>query len=90
MEYSYPIATEFIEDKKIRIKFADGKEGIVDFSTYIEADTVFERLADDSYFRRYRINPELRVLEWPDGVDIAPETLYHEATGAPLPGWMIK
>jgi len=88
MEYSYPIEAEFVEGRKIKLRFADGKEGVVDFSSFIEADTVFERMADDGYFKRFRINPELRVLEWPDGVDIAPETLYHKATGTPLPDWM--
>lgn len=28
------------------------------------------------------------VLEWEDGPDIAPETLYAKATGEPLPDWM--
>jgi len=88
MEYSYPIHAEYAGERKLLIRFADGKEGVLDFSSYIEAGTVFERLADDAYFHSYRINPELKVLEWPDGVDIAPETLYHEATGAPLPAWM--
>jgi hypothetical protein len=88
MEYSYPIEAEFVEGRKIKLRFADGKEGVVDFTSFIEADTVFERMADDDYFMRFRINPELRVLEWPDGVDIAPEMLYHKSTGTPLPDWM--
>jgi len=28
------------------------------------------------------------VLIWEDEIDIAPETLYAEATGSPLPNWM--
>jgi hypothetical protein len=31
---------------------------------------------------------ELGVLCWPEGVDIAPEIIYNEATGEPLPEWM--
>ena len=34
------------------------------------------------------LTKEIGTLCWPDGVDIAPETLYHEATGEPLPAWM--
>jgi len=41
------------------------------------------------YFKQVQINKELGVLCWPDGVDVAPETLYSEATGEPLPAWMI-
>jgi hypothetical protein len=31
---------------------------------------------------------ELGVLTWADEIDIAPETLYAEATGSPMPEWM--
>jgi len=88
MEHSYPVKAEYLGARKLKIAFADGKEGVLDLALYIERDTVFARFAEDAYFLSYRINPELRVLEWPGGVDIAPETLYHEATGSPLPKWM--
>lgn len=31
---------------------------------------------------------KLKVLCWPEDVDVAPETVYHEATGEPLPSWL--
>jgi len=34
------------------------------------------------------VNKELGVLTWGDEVDVAPETLYAEATGSGLPAWM--
>jgi hypothetical protein len=34
------------------------------------------------------VNSELGVLSWGDEVDVAPETLYAEATGTSLPDWM--
>jgi hypothetical protein len=40
------------------------------------------------FFKNFRINEELGVLTWGDEVDIAPETLYAEATNSPLPDWM--
>jgi len=30
----------------------------------------------------------LGVITWNDEFDIAPETLYNDATGEPLPAWM--
>jgi len=36
------------------------------------------------------VNEELGVLTWGDEIDIAPEVLYSEATGSPLPRWMIE
>ncbi len=34
------------------------------------------------------MNEELGTLTWGDEVDVAPETLYAEATGSGLPSWM--
>jgi len=34
------------------------------------------------------VDPELGVLTWEGDLDIAPETLYADATGSPLPDWM--
>jgi len=39
-------------------------------------------------FKDFHINKELGILSWQDDVDIAPEALYHAATGEPLPEWM--
>jgi hypothetical protein len=36
---------------------------------------VFEPLSDASYFRQFRVHPELGTLVWPNGADFAPEFL---------------
>ena len=74
---------------KIEIVFDDGKVGVVDFSKYLEKGGVFERFRDIGFFQDFRVNKELGVLTWKDEVDVAPETLYAEATGSPLPEWVI-
>ena len=79
----------YLEGYKLEIVFEDGKRGIVDFHNYIKKGGVFSRFSDMQYFKQVHINKELGVLCWPDGVDVAPETLYSEATGEPLPAWMI-
>lgn len=33
-------------------------------------------LRDPSYFRQVSIDPELRTIVWPNGLDPAPELLY--------------
>jgi len=73
---------------RIEVTFDDGKSGVVDFSRYLARGGVFERFRDIEFFRRFTVNPELGVLTWDNEIDVAPETLYSEATGAPLPGWM--
>jgi len=74
---------------KIEITFEDGATGIVDFHRHADRGGVFEKFRDMEFFREFSINRELGVLTWGDGeVDIAPETLYAEATKSQLPDWM--
>ena len=84
------VSASYKTEYKIEVRFDDGKGGIVDFSDYLGKGGVFDRFKDISFFENFRINEELGVLTWQDEIDIAPETLYSEATGAPLPSWMEK
>ncbi len=82
------IEAKYIDGYTLELLFENGKRTTYDFSGYVNKGGVFHRFSDPAYFKRFYINKELGVLCWPDGVDIAPETLYHEATGEPLPAWM--
>ena len=72
----------------IEVEFDDGKRGVVDFSKHAERGGVFDRFKDLDFFKNFEVNAELGVLTWGNEIDIAPETLYAEATGSPLPAWM--
>ena len=83
------VAAEYRGDYRIEVCFDDGRRGVVDFAKYLDKGGVFARFRDLDFFKRFGINRELGVLTWEDGiVDVAPEVLYSEATGAPLPKWM--
>ena len=73
---------------KIEVTFEDGARGIVDFEKYLEKGGVFNKFKDIDFFKRFSINEELGVLTWGNEIDIAPETLYAEATQSPLPDWV--
>jgi hypothetical protein len=75
-------------DYRIELRFDDGKGGVVDFSGYLDRGGVFARFKNIEFFKQFRINEDLGTLTWQDEIDIAPETLYAEATGASLPHWM--
>ena len=82
------ISAVYKGDYKIEIEFDDGKKGIIDFSKYLTRGGIFDRFRDIEFFRNFTVNTELGVLTWQNEIDIAPETLYSEATGSPLPHWM--
>jgi len=73
---------------RIELEFDDGKRGVVDFSKYVDKGGVFERFKDMEFFRGFSVNDQLGTLTWGNEVDVAPETLYAEATGSGLPSWM--
>lgn len=82
------VSAIYLGDYLIEIEFDDGERGTVDFAKYLDRPGVFERFRDLEFFRSFTINRELGVLTWGDEIDIAPETLYAEATGTALPEWM--
>jgi len=65
---------------RLRLGFDDGTFGEVDLSQ--EGWTgVFAPLANPEYFARVQLDNELGTIVWPNGADIAPETLHQLATG---------
>ena len=69
-------SAEYEGEFKIRLVFNDGVEGIVDFADWLSGP-VFEPLTDPAYFARFSI--EGGTVAWPNGADIAPETLHERA-----------
>jgi len=86
--YKDVISAKYKGGYKIEVIFEDGVKGIVDFSKYLSKGGVFEKFKNIEFFKSFKINEELGVLTWADEIDIAPETLYAEATGSRLPSWM--
>lgn len=71
------ISADYAGGHRIRLSFSEGTIKIVDFRQWLRGP-IFEPLKDPSYFRRFFI--EAGTVVWPNGADIAPETLF-EATG---------
>lgn len=72
---------------RLRIRFDDGVEGIVDLSKRIQFDGVFAPLKDPEYFSRVRVHPELGTVCWPNDADLDPVVLYSLVTGKPIPNF---
>ena len=60
---------------RLRLSFDDGLEGELDMSTETW-DGVFAPLADPDFFDRVAVDEELGTIVWPNGADIAPESLH--------------
>jgi hypothetical protein len=67
------IRAEYRGGHRIRVTFNDGSQKTLDFREWLNGP-VFEPLKDEAYFRRFFIDGG--TVAWPNGADIAPETLY--------------
>lgn len=68
---------------RLRLRFDDGTGGEVDLSKETW-NGVFAPLADPAYFDAVKVDGELGTIVWPNGADIAPETLHRWVTaGSP-------
>jgi hypothetical protein len=60
----------------IHVTFSDGVQKTIDFTRWLDGP-VFEPLKDVKYFQRFFLDGG--TVSWPNGADIAPETLYERA-----------
>jgi len=67
-------------DYSYLVVFDDGLQGVIDFSDYLERGPVFAALRDPEVFRRATI--EAGTIAWPNGADVAPESLYERCRRA--------
>jgi hypothetical protein len=74
-ELVHVTAVEVVGDHCLRLTFEDGAEGEVDLSNW-NWRGVFDLLADPDYFRQVKLDEELGTIVWPNGADMAPETLH--------------
>lgn len=76
---------EPLEEYRILVELADGRQGVFDMKPYLEHG-VFRELKDPAYFRQVRV--AFGAVTWPHGQDIAPETVYAAITGETV-DWIV-
>ncbi len=59
----------------LRLEFSDGLVREINCAFLLHG-TLGEPLKDPGYFRQVRVDPELRTIVWPNGLDPAPELLH--------------
>lgn len=70
------VRAEYRGGFRIHLAFNDNSEATLDFQQWLRGP-VFEPLTQSIYFRRFFL--EGGTVVWPNGADIAPETLYEAA-----------
>jgi len=60
---------------RIHLTFNDNSEKTIDFHHWLDGP-IFKSLKNPDYFRRFFLDGG--TVAWPNGADIAPETLYEE------------
>lgn len=70
------LTAEPLPDYRIRVRFLDGLEGVVDMAGLVRSSKagVFADLADEARFQALSV--ELGVVTWPDGQDLAPDAMH--------------
>ncbi|HET7437613.1 MAG TPA: DUF2442 domain-containing protein [Thermoanaerobaculia bacterium] len=69
------VQVRYVRDYVLWVRFEDGTSGEVDIQPSFRGP-VFEPLRDVEFFKRVRVDAEIGTIVWPNGADIAPETLY--------------
>ncbi len=70
------IKAKTLEPYKIELEFNDGKIQIVDLEGILYGN-VYGPLRNPELFNELRVNTEISTIEWPNGADFHPETLYN-------------
>jgi hypothetical protein len=73
---------EPLEAYRLRLRFDDGSERIVDLGDVLWGPMA-EPLRNPEYFRRVRVDEELRTVVWPNGFDLDPDVLHGDYEPAP-------
>jgi len=79
-EFNEVIDVKYLGKYVYSIRFDDGVEGNIDFSEYLTRGPVFQALKDNKVFSKAMV--EGGTISWPNGVDLAPETLYERLRDA--------
>jgi hypothetical protein len=67
---------EVLHDHVVRLRFADGTDKTIDLDPYLH-DPVFAAIRDDpAAFAAVSVDPDAGTIVWPNGADLAPDTLY--------------
>lgn len=69
-----------LDRKRLQLEYSDGTSRIFDMTPFL-GKGLFRGLLDDAVFRTVRV--VFDTVEWANGADIDPETLFEDSVPAP-------
>lgn len=70
-------SANYLKDYRIEILYEDGLTGILDLSSHSQQG-MFSGWQEEAYFKKFSIAEFGETLEWPNGEDISPESIYSQ------------
>ena len=60
---------------KLKIWFENSEVRVVDLLAHLDGP-VFEPLKELSFFKAFKVNPDIETIVWPNDADYSPDFLY--------------
>lgn len=78
----YVTEATYVSDYKIKVRFDNNEVRLVDLAAHLYGP-IFEPLKDITYFKAFKVNPDIDTVTWPNDADFSPDFLYEigEAVG---------
>jgi hypothetical protein len=75
----YVVDVKALGGHRLRLRFDDGVEGVLDFAEFLEFDGLFAPHRDPEFFAKVFIFGS--TIAWPNETDLDPVVLYGRVTG---------
>jgi hypothetical protein len=74
-----------LEDYRLKLRFEDGVEGVIDVARCVHFTGVFAPLRERTEFVAVQVSRDLGTVCWPCGADLDPDVLYALVTASAVP-----
>lgn len=81
------VSVQTLGGHKVRLRFEDGVEGVVDIAGIVPFTGVLAPLSDPACFELVSILVEHGTIGWPNGADLDPDVLYSLVCEEPPPSY---
>jgi len=79
------VSVQALPEHRLRVRFDDGTEGVVDVAEMVEFTGVFAPLGEPEFFVKATVNAELGTVCWPNNADLDSDVLYAKVAGVSVP-----